>query len=365
MKVDHTSASLPPPVRGSVAITPQDPDTLLPVNGHGDAAARFVLPVPTDLPTRPVRVYASLTSAPTAEARVDLAVAELERQGAFSRSNILVATPTGGGHINPVAVELVERMARGDVASVGVQYGRMPSFMSIHKVDDARDAVDMLLHRIQDRISQLHPNGGGPRVLLYGESLGAWASQWALDRAAGRLGGGLIRRGGDPLAARGVARAAWVGVPGFSRFDVSRLGPGGVQAVNAVSELDKLSPQQRHGARVWMLNHLDDPVHRADLALIWKRPKWLPKDGPNPERIDPDQRWRPGLTFVRTLADVVRDRGTAKPGEFGDHGHDYRAELPRLLRDAYAFGRVSDAELERITEQVRRSELWIMNQKWQ
>src|SRR5690606_31646520 len=101
----------------------------LPVAGHGHAPARFVLAAPTDLPMQPLRLYASLKSAESMEQRVDLLLQEMERAGAFDRANIFVGAPTGGGHINPVAMELVERMSKGDVASVGVQYGNLPSVL--------------------------------------------------------------------------------------------------------------------------------------------------------------------------------------------------------------------------------------------
>jgi hypothetical protein len=52
------------------AVVPEDPRTLAPATGNGDAGARFVLTKPKDLPLEPVRVYASLKSAPTPEARV-------------------------------------------------------------------------------------------------------------------------------------------------------------------------------------------------------------------------------------------------------------------------------------------------------
>ncbi len=343
-------------------VVPQDPATLLPVAGHGHAPARFVLAAPTDLPMRPIRAYASLKSADSVEARVDLVLQELERQGAFRRKHIFLGAPTGGGHINPVAMELVERMARGDVASVGIQYGTLPSVLSIGKVDDARDMLKLLMERIRDRIRRDHPNGGGPKVLLYGESLGGWASQGVLDSAAERA-----ERTGqptDPLRLMGIDKAVWIGIPGFSRFHRDRLGPGGMQAISSIAELDKLPVAARTKARAWELSHFDDPVHRADLATIWRRPKWLPADGNNPKGVGKDERWRPLLTFIDTAVMTLRSANKEVIGTFTDHGHDYRKELPRLLREAFDFHDVTDAELARMTEQVRQSEVWIMGQDW-
>ncbi len=311
---------------------------------------------------RPIRAYAALRSAPTPAARIELVMRELERQGAFSRSRIFVGAATGGGHVNPVAVELVERLSGGDVASVSIQYGTRPSILSFDKVKDARDVLELLLDRIKRRIAADHPNGGGPDVLLYGESLGGWASQGALEAAARRA-----ERAGqpaDPLRATGIDTAVWVGIPGFSRFRRDRLGPGGMQVLSSVAQLESLPAEDRSRARAWELSHFDDPVYRADVATIWRRPHWLPKDGNNPPGVAPTDRWRPVLTFLSTVTMMFVTANNERPGVWTEHGHDYRKELPKLLRAAFGFDHVSDAELARISEQVRQSEVWIMDQKW-
>jgi hypothetical protein len=45
------------------------------------------------------------------------------------------------------------------------------------------------------------------------------------------------------------------------------------------------------------------------------------------------------------------------PGEFGSFGHDYRADMVRFVRDAYALPAASDAQLDRIDQQLRSLEL--------
>ena len=61
--------------------------------------------VPLDQAMAPVRAFAGLASAPTVDARVDLVMADLERLGAFERSVICIASPTGSGCVNYVAVD--------------------------------------------------------------------------------------------------------------------------------------------------------------------------------------------------------------------------------------------------------------------
>ena len=137
-----------------------------------------------------------------------------------------------------------------------------------------------------------------------------------------------------------------------------------MQSIASVAELRALDPSARKSARAWALSHFSDPVHRADLATIWRRPAWLPKDGPNPVGVDPDERWKPVLTFLKSVRMAIASANKEVPGEFGAHGHDYRAELPELLREAFDFDSISDPELARITDHVRTREKWIMNQQW-
>ncbi len=68
----------------------------------------------------PLRVYVGTGSAGTIPERVTLAVAELERRGGFARSAVLVVVPTGSGWVNPAAVESLEHLARGDLATVAI-----------------------------------------------------------------------------------------------------------------------------------------------------------------------------------------------------------------------------------------------------
>ena len=63
----------------------------------------------------PIRVFVGLESAPTERERLDLAMQELERTGAFDRDLLMVISPTGTGYVNYVAVEAAEYMTRGDM----------------------------------------------------------------------------------------------------------------------------------------------------------------------------------------------------------------------------------------------------------
>ena len=68
----------------------------------------------------PGRVYVGLNAAPTPQPPARLARRELIRMGGFERSVLVLVTPTGTGWVDPAALDHVEFLRRGDVASVTV-----------------------------------------------------------------------------------------------------------------------------------------------------------------------------------------------------------------------------------------------------
>ena len=82
----------------------------------------------------PIRVYSGLACAESEEERVALVMEDLERTGAFERSWLLVASPTGTGYVNYAAVTALELLARGDCATVAMQYAARPSVLSLDRV---------------------------------------------------------------------------------------------------------------------------------------------------------------------------------------------------------------------------------------
>ena len=140
----------------------------------------------------PIRVFVGLESA-EAE-RVARAMAELERTGAWDRSLLMVISPTGTGYVNYVAVESAEYLTRGDMASVTMQYSLRPSPLSLDRVAEGHPPP---LPDAARRHPQ-HPRPAAarkrPRMVLFGESLGAWTSQDAFAHRGTQ--GLLVRRGG-------------------------------------------------------------------------------------------------------------------------------------------------------------------------
>ena len=81
--------------------------------------------------TLPLRVFVGLHSRETARERAELALAELERVGAFERLVLVVATPTGSGWLDNGAVDTLEYLHGGDTAIVSTQYSYLPSWITL------------------------------------------------------------------------------------------------------------------------------------------------------------------------------------------------------------------------------------------
>lgn len=292
----------------------------------------------------PVRVYVGLGSAQSEDARIELAIQEMRRAGGFDRSTIMAASPAGTGYVNYIAAEAIELMALGDVATVAVQYGEVPSMLSITKVDDAARVYAKLLTRLRTEIDQL---GRNIRLVAYGESLGAITSQRGVLEASpqwdGCDTGTLVVDGalwvGTPQGSRLFADLVECGVPVFDHFS----------GVHARRESGEPDPQ------VFLLNHDNDPVARFNPRMALEMPGWLATT----ERgrgMDPNQRWFPGVAFWQGLIDT-KNAATVIPGEFFSTGHDYRADLAEFIRAAYRYDDVNDEQMASIEERLRASEI--------
>ncbi|WP_245161057.1 alpha/beta-hydrolase family protein [Blastococcus sp. CT_GayMR16] len=129
----------------------------------------------------PVRAYAGLDSATTAEERARLAVDDLLRAGGFERGLLAVVTTTGSGWVDPGAVDSVEHLTGGDSAAIAMQYSHLPSWISyLVDQDRARAAGRELFDAVYDRWSKL-PLDDRPRLVVVGESLGSFGGETAFS----------------------------------------------------------------------------------------------------------------------------------------------------------------------------------------
>ncbi|MGY1631120.1 alpha/beta-hydrolase family protein [Geodermatophilus sp. SYSU D01186] len=303
----------------------------------------------------PVQVYVGLDNAPTPRARVDLAMAELERTGAFDRPLLVLVSPTGTGYVNYVAVAALQYLALGDVATVALQYSRRPSPLSLGMVPRAREQNRLLWLRVLQRLRE-RP-GRRPRVVVFGESLGAHTSQDV-----------FLHWGTLGLDAMGIDRALWIGTPygsGWMR-EVTRgnrldVDPDAVAVVNDHAQLVDVVARRGCSPRFVLLSHDNDGVTKFGQDLLWYPPDWLGPARPTPQAvaagsprgIPPAMRWRPVTTFFQSLVDM---KNAQTSGAFGAWQHDYRADLPRFLSTVFELP-ASEEQLVRIEEtlQVRET----------
>ncbi|MCL1692675.1 MAG: alpha/beta hydrolase [Actinomycetia bacterium] len=297
-----------------------------------------------------IRVYIGVESADTIEARVALAIEELQRTGAFDRSLLVVGSPAGTGYFNYIPVEAAEYLSRGDVASVAIQYGSLPSMLSTSKIPLAIEQHGALLHAINGELNQRDP-ADRPRVVLYGESLGAQASQGAF------IGGGTA-----VLDDLGVNRALWAGTPyaGQWRRQIFAGGPGIDSSIFArfasIEEYRDTPNEARSEVRYFFLDHYEDPVTRFGLDIAYRRPTWLGSADQRPPNVSRSQQWVPAVTFWQTAIDT-KNAATVIPGEFKALGHDYRADLAQFVSVAYGLTDVTDGQMASIEARLRRSEI--------
>ena len=297
-----------------------------------------------------IRVYIGVESTDTVEGRVALAVEELQRTGAFDRSLLIVGSPAGTGYFNYIPVEAAEYLARGDIASVAIQYGSLPSMLSTSKIPLATEQHGALLHAINGELDQRDPTDR-PRVVLYGESLGAQTSQGAF------IGGGTV-----VLDDLGVDRALWAGTPyaGQWRREIFADGPGIDSSVFArfatIDEYREMPDEARSAIQYFFLDHHEDPVTRFGLDIAYRRPAWLGSADQRPPNVSRSQKWVPAVTFWQTAIDT-KNAATVIPGEFKALGHDYRADLAQFVSAAYGLTDVTADQMSAIEARLRRSEI--------
>jgi uncharacterized membrane protein len=261
----------------------------------------------------PLRVYVGLRSAETPEERAQLALKELERQGAFKRSVLIVAMPTGTGWIDPAAIDTVEYLHNGDVATVAMQYSYLESWLSLLvEPDYGAEAARALFSEVYGYWTKL-PKEARPKLYLYGLSLGALSSEQSAD---------LFEVIGDPYQG-----ALWSGPPFPSRLwnSITRHRNPGSPAwlpqfrdgsyVRFTNQNNALAIPGAHWGpmRIVYLQYASDPVTFFDYQSLFQEPDWM--KAPRGPDVSPDLRWYPVVTFLQLLLDMTRS--TTSPMGYG------------------------------------------------
>ena len=263
----------------------------------------------------PLRVYVGYRTCETIGDRAALALEELKRVGGFDRSVLVVAVPTGTGWLDPGAVDTVEVLHGGDIATVSIQYSYLPSWITI-LVDptQAKVAGQALFDAIYPYWKTL-PKQSRPKLYIHGLSLGAYGSEDAAD---------LLTIFEDPIQG-----AVWSGAPFPSRqwaSIVRNRNPGtppwmptyrDSALVRFTSQQNHLDTGQRWGPiRDVYIQHASDPMVWFSPNLAWHRPDWLGE--PRGPDVSPQLRWYPIVTFLQVAFDLPM--ATAVPVGYG---HNY------------------------------------------
>ena len=330
---DVVEAAYPdPPTRESVTAGPA---SLITFDEIGKEGRRFVLMALTadeittvmgEPASEPVRAVAGFESASTPEERADLALLELDALGAYKKSLIVVAAPTGVGYVSYIFAEALEYLTRGDCAVVVPQYALVPSALALNQTDAGVRMQRLILEGIRDRLASM-PAATRPRLMQFGESLGA---QVALDVAAS---------GTAAFDGLGLAGGLYVGTPFRTRLwdrwvaNPTGFDPDGI--LGRVSQADEIPSLPRRVRHVQVIHH-DDPITMFAYDAVVRAPWWMGPPDSRPPLVPRETQFRPITTFVITLIDL-KNGMKIKPGVFVRRGHDYRIELCEAIRLTYGL----------------------------
>jgi uncharacterized membrane protein len=290
----------------------------------------------------PIRVYVGMRSSPDVHLRAALAVRELERAGAFQRAVLTVVTTTGSGWVDPRAVAALELAYGGDTATVAMQYSYLPSWMAF--LDD-RQAAEEAGRELFDQVYRewVHrPAGERPRLLVFGESLGAFGAEAAFHDV------GEVRTRTDGVLLEGPVNSS----PRWQEL-VRNRDPGSTAVLPVVDsgrvirfavrpeDLSRPPGPWEH-PRVVYLQHGSDPVVWWSPDLLLQRPDWL-AEPPAPDR-PPGMHWFPVVSFWQTTAALAFSTHVP-PG----YGHNYGTESV----DAWMAIAPPEGWSPRLTERLR------------
>lgn len=333
------------------------PGSLLAWKDLGRAGREFVASAPGAADIRsvtgrdaldPVRVYAGLNVGQSVQDRARQALAELIRQGGFQRDVLVIITPTGTGWVDPAAIDGLEYLHDGNVASVAMQYSYLNSPLSLlFQADMGADSARALFSEVYGYWKQL-PRQERPRLYLHGLSLGAMNSEKSLllfemleDPIHGALWSGPPFMSSDwrrITRDRNAGSPAWLPVfrdGAFVRF----LNQDG-QAPGKYEDWGPL--------RIVYLQYASDAVTFFDQHALYRQPEWM--NAPRGPDVSSQFRWYPVVTFLQLALDMSLSMGTPL-----GYGHVY---APEHYIDAWrevAPGRSwSDEDLLALKQHLRR-----------
>jgi uncharacterized membrane protein len=230
-----------------------------------------------------------------------------------------VITPTGTGWIDPAAMDSVEYLLDGDVASVAVQYSYLNSPLSLlFQPEYGAEAARALFTEIYGYWTTL-PRDTRPKLYLHGLSLGAMNSEQSAE---------LFETIGDPIAG-----ALWSGPPFASRIwrsitaNRNEGSPAWLPEFRdgrIVRFMNQNGPTVSADApwgpmRVVYLQYASDPIVLFDYRDAYRPPAWM--SAPRGPDVSRELRWYPVVTMLQLAVDMAVATNTPM-----GYGHVYAPE---------------------------------------
>jgi uncharacterized membrane protein len=362
-QADEVNAATPQGLSSPVSsLRSGGPGSLLSWDSLGSDGRAFVSsgPTPAEISAatggpaqEPIRVFVGTSSQRSLEQTRDLAVAEMDRTGAFDRQAVVVVTSTSTGFVNEWAAESVEYLLRGDTALVTMQYSTLPSAIALLTARDQPPLVGRLLFEaVADRVAA-RPADRRPKLYAMGESLGAYG------------GNGAFGSPQDMMAR--LDGALWTGTPSFTPIHAAltasrQLGSTTVNPVvdrgrhvRFASNAEELTADEYGHAlgpwkspRIVYLQHHTDPVVWWSTDLMFQTPAWLEETRP-PGTPMSGMSWLPTITFWQITADMAMSNTVS-----GGFGHRY-VESETVPAWAGILGMAPDGDYSTVQAAIKAS----------
>lgn len=271
----------------------------------------------------PIRIYAGLNSAETVEERAALALEDLKRAGGFERAILAIITPTGTGWVDEAAIDTLEFLHNGDVASVALQYSYLSSFLALAiEPGYGKESARALFNAVYGYWKTL-PRENRPKLYLFGLSLGAMNSDLSadfLDVAGDPFDGALWS--GPPFSSRLWQMATAEREAGTPVWRPKYRDGSTIRFTGQENTLDVTGRGSQEGwgpVRIVYLEYASDAITFFEPASFYRPPAIL--QAPRGPDVSPAMRWFPGITLLQMTFDML----IANQAPNG-YGHSYAAE---------------------------------------
>ena len=267
----------------------------------------------------PIRLYAGLQIADTPDERAVLLLEELIALKAFEREALVIITPTGTGWVDPSAIDGLEFLFNGNVASVALQYSYLNSPLSLIFEPEHGAVAAEALFRVVYRYWKTRPADQRPKLYLHGLSLGAFNSQRSIT---------FFDVLGDPIDG-----AVWSGPPFPSekwRSLTANRNPESTEWLPVFQEGRFVRFMNQHGTpegntspwgnlRFVYLQYGSDAITFFDKSLFYREADWM--KAPRAPDVSPLLRWYPVVSMLQLLIDMPLSDGVPM-----GYGHVYAPE---------------------------------------